>query len=202
MTAPWRHVLRDGRVGVRVIARSDAHQWLTVRARNEAWLRPWEATAPMPNAGPPPTFAQMARRLRADARAGRTLPYVITLDDRLVGQLTVGGITYGSARSATIGYWVDRGVAGRGIVPTAVALAVDFCFTDLLLHRVEIAIRPENVASLRVMEKLGLREEGVRERLLHIDGDWRDHRCFAVTVEEVAPAGLLERWRATRTREP
>jgi ribosomal-protein-alanine N-acetyltransferase len=196
--APWRRPLRDGRVGLRLIERSDAADWLAVRARNDSWLRPWEATSPLPSAGPPPTFNQMVRRLRAEAKAGRSLPYVITLDGRLVGQLTVGGIQYGSARMATIGYWIDRGVAGRGITPTAVAMAVDFCFRDLGLHRVEIAIRPENAASLRVVEKLGLREEGLRQRLLHIDGDWRDHRCFAVTVEEVAPGGLVARWHANR----
>jgi ribosomal-protein-alanine N-acetyltransferase len=115
----------------------------------------------------------------------------------LVGQLTVSGITYGSLCSASIGYWVSRHVAGRGITPTAVALAVDHCFGALGLHRVEINIRPENGPSLRVVQKLGFRDEGVRERYLHIQGVWRDHRTFALTAEEV-PGGLLARWRATR----
>ena len=79
----------------------------------------------------------------------------------------------------------------------AVALAVDHCFTELGLHRMEINIRPENVASLRVVEKLGLRDEGVRERYLHIQGQWCDHRSFAVTSEEV-PDGLLARWQRRR----
>ena len=59
------------------------------------------------------------------------------------------------------------------------------------LHRVEVNIRPENTPSLRVVEKLQLREEGLRPRYLHIDGDWRDHRCFAVHAEEVADTGGL-----------
>ena len=71
---------------------------------------------------------------------------------------------------AHIGYWVDREVAGRGIIPTAVALACDHCWFGLGLHRVEINIRPENVASCRVVEKLGFRVEGLRPRYLHIDG--------------------------------
>lgn len=198
----WPVALSDGRVGLRPIARSDATQWREVRSRNDAWLRRWEATVPGPGEGPPPTFGAMVRRLRADARAGRALPFVITYEGRLVGQLTVSAIVWGSARSAAIGYWIDERVAGRGITPTAVALAVDHCFWGLGLHRVEIAIRPENAASLRVVEKLGLREEGLRRGLLHIDGAWRDHRCFAVTTEEVAPDGLVARWRRTRQREP
>jgi ribosomal-protein-alanine N-acetyltransferase len=61
------------------------------------------------------------------------------------------------------------------------------------LHRVEIAIRPENTASLRVVEKLGFRYEGLKERFIHINGDWRDHYIFALTFEEV-PSGILNRY--------
>jgi ribosomal-protein-alanine N-acetyltransferase len=189
-------------VALRPIAVGDAAQWRSVRLRNEAWLRPWEATAPPAESERPPTFPTMVRRMRAEARAGRGLPFVITYDGRLVGQVTVGGIAYGSSRSGHLGYWVDRDHAGRGIVPTAVALTIDHCFDALRLHRMEISIRPENAASLRVVEKLGLRSEGLRERLLHIDGDWRDHVTFAVTAEEVAPHGLLARWRSTRPAPP
>jgi ribosomal-protein-alanine N-acetyltransferase len=201
MSEVWPVSLVEGRVGLRPLARWDAREWREVRSRNEDWLRPWEATSPGVGAEPAPTFATMVRRLRRDARRGRSLPFVITYDDRLVGQLTVGNVLLGSARSASIGYWIDQAVAGRGITPTAVAMAVDHAFSAGRLHRIEIAIRPENVASLAVVAKLGLREEGVRERLLHIDGQWRDHRTFAVTVEEVVPDGLLGRWRSRRPFE-
>ena len=82
-------------------------------------------------------------------------------------------------------------VAGRGVMPTAVALAVDHCFRTVGLHRIEVCIRPENAPSRRVVEKLGFREEGLRPRYLHIDGAWRDHLVFALTAEEV-PGGLLQ----------
>jgi ribosomal-protein-alanine N-acetyltransferase len=88
----------------------------------------------------------------------------------------------------------SRPVAGRGIVPTAVALATDHCFEVLGLHRVEVNIRPENAPSLRVVAKLGFRDEGLRERYLHIGDEWCDHRSFALTTEDV-PEGLLNRWR-------
>ena len=61
------------------------------------------------------------------------------------------------------------------------------------LHRLEVNVRPENAASLRVLSKLGLREEGRRERFLHIDGAWRDHRSFAVTADEVSQGELAAR---------
>lgn len=112
----------------------------------------------------------------------------------LIGQLTVSTIVWGSAMTATLGYWVDRDRAGRGVAPTAVALATDHCFNALGLHRMEVNIRPENKASLRVVEKLGFRDEGTRINYLHINGSWADHRSFALTSQEVPPGGLLNRW--------
>ena len=103
----------------------------------------------------------MVRRCAAQARHG-PLPFVVTYDDRLVGQVTVGGITWGSLCSAHVGYWVDQRVAGRGVMPTAVALVTDHCFGTVGLHRMEVNIRPENGPSRRVVEKLGFREEGLR----------------------------------------
>lgn len=147
----------------------------------------------------PPTFAAMVRALRTEARAGRTLPWVITYEGQLVGQLTIGGMAYGSLRSAHAGYWIDQQFAGRAIVPMAVALSTDYCFFTLGLHRMEINLRPENTASRRVVEKLGFRYEGIRDRYLHIDGGWRDHLTFAITSEEV-PGGLLNQYLATAHR--
>ena len=135
-------------------------------------------------------YVSMARTMRREARQGLALPWVITYGGRFAGQLTVGSIVWGSARSAQVGYWIDEAFAGRNLTPTAVAMAIDHCFFVVGLHRVEASIRPENQASRRVVEKLGFREEGLRRRYLHIDGAWRDHLCYALTVEDV-PGGLL-----------
>ena len=117
--------------------------------------------------------------------------------------MNVSNIVHGVQRSCTVGYWVDGALAGRGIMPTALALVIDHCFTEVGLHRVEIDIRPENTASLRVVEKLGLRREGYYERYLDIDGAWRDHvglrghgrgagrRTDAVAAGAVARAAVL-----------
>ncbi|HET9656338.1 MAG TPA: GNAT family protein [Kineosporiaceae bacterium] len=190
----WPVELREGGVALRPMRRRDARRWRSVRAANAEWLAPWEATNPDP-AGPAPTYGQMVRAFAREARAGRMLPFAVDLHGELVGQITVSGLTGGSLRSGQIGYWVDRSVAGRGVIPTSVAMATDHCFFTLGMHRMEVNIRPENRASLRVVEKLGFRPEGLRKRYLHIDGAWRDHLTFALTVEDV-PGGLLPRWRA------
>jgi ribosomal-protein-alanine N-acetyltransferase len=115
----------------------------------------------------------------------------------MVGQLNVANILHGSVSSCVIGYWVIPEVAGKGITPTAVALVMDYVFNFVGLHRVEIDIRPDNKASIRVVEKLGLRLEGVKKNYIHINGDWRDHNVYALTAEEV-PDGVLNRWLKTQ----
>ncbi len=189
--------LLDVPVGLRPVRVKDASVWRETRIRNAAWLRPWEPTNPetplyQTNLGP---YIAMARTMRREARQGLTLPWVITYAGRFAGQMTVGSIVWGSARTAQVGYWVDEAIAGRGVAPTTLAMAVDHCFFVVGLHRVEATIRPENQASRRVVEKLGFREEGLRRRSLHIEGTWRDHLCYALTAEDVQ-GGLLPRWRS------
>lgn len=194
VTTGWPVTLTDSDVVLRPLTRRDGRAWRRLRADNAAWLDPWEATSPLAEAEQQPSFAQLRRELARQGRSGRSIPLAIEYRGRLAGQVTVGGILWGSLRSGHVGYWVDRAVAGRGIAPLAVAMVADHCFGTVGLHRLEVNIRPENAASLRVVAKLGLREEGLRRRYLHIDGAWRDHRSFAVTAEEV-PDGLRARLR-------
>ena len=186
--------LRSGRVGLRPLAMSDRRAWQEIRARNVEWLKPWEATVPPGDTTAPKTFRGLVHDLRRQARDLRALPFALTVDDKFAGQLKVSNIVGGSDRFASMGYWIDRAHAGHGYVPTAVAMACDYCLFEMDLHRIEIAIRPENSASLRVVEKLGFTEVGYAPRYLHIDGDWRDHRLFAITVED-CPEGVLRRWK-------
>jgi [ribosomal protein S5]-alanine N-acetyltransferase len=196
----WPAWLSSAEVTVRPLALSDARAWRDARRRNVAWLRPWDATVPPGADARPTTFRSLVRRLNRQARAGTTYPFAIEVDAHFAGQVTVNNIVRGSAQFASIGYWLDREYAGRGVMPRAVALVIDHCFTAGALHRIEIAIRPENTNSLRVVEKLDLREVGYAPRFLHIDGAWRDHRLYAVTVEE-CPEGLLTRLQPHESQE-
>ena len=192
MTTDWPVRLVDRDLTLRPLATTDHDAWRRARQRNAAWLVPWDATVPPGGEARPTSFKQLVRRLSKQARQGATFPFAVELDGQFIGQVTVNNIVRGSAQFASVGYWLDRGFAGRGVMPVAVALVIDHCFTAAGLHRIEIAIRPENSNSLRVVEKLGLAEYGYAPRFLHIDGHWRDHRLYAVTTEE-CPGGLLQR---------
>lgn len=196
--ARWPLQLSRPPVTLRPWRVSDRRAWDDLRRRNASWTGPWDSTRPPDSIESPVTFAGMVRQFNRRARQGTMLPFAVAYlpagESRpvLAGQLTISGITYGSASWAQAGYWIDQRWAGRGIIPLALAMAADHCFFTLRLHRLEVAIRPENERSLRVVEKLGFRHEGRRPRYMHVDGDWRDHEMFALHVEEVGP-GLVAR---------
>lgn len=181
----WPVSLQRGPVGVRPLRRQDADRWQALRARDADWLGPWEASLPPESGTPRMSYRSMVSALRSRARAGQVMPFVITYDSQMVGMLTVNGIVEGSSRSASLGYWIAQSAAGRGTVSVAVAMVCDHLFTTARLHRVEIAIRPENERSLGIVERLGFSEIGLARGYLHIAGQWRDHRIFQLLSDDV-----------------
>jgi ribosomal-protein-alanine N-acetyltransferase len=215
MAAPgWPVILTDPHSGVmlRPYRHSDGRAWSRCRIANESWLSVWEPTpagGSWTDLNSPAAFRAIYRELRRVANAGGAMPWAVCLvtpgsrRERFVGQITLGNIVRRAFCSAYAGYWVDSRVAGQGVIPTALALAVDHAFVSGSLHRIEVNIRPENKASRRVVEKLGFREESYHAKYLHIDGAWRDHIGYALTTEDVAAeGGLLARWHRLRGLAP
>jgi len=198
----WPVRLTQDAVTLRPLRRRDEADWARIRQLSPEWFRPWDSTRPVDAPEPGMTFGQLVSTFTARARQGLMLPWAVEYTPPggkpvFAGQVSVFGISRGSACWAQVGYWIDPRWAGRGIIPTAVALACDYCFGTLRLHRIEIAIRPENTNSLAVVRKLGFRYEGRRERYMHVDGDWRDHDVFVLNAEDV-PGGLLARLQRRR----
>lgn len=176
-----------GMIRLRAVRMRDGAQWSRTRLADRAYLEPWEPTGDGDWTARHAVSAwpALCSGLRAEARNGRMLPYVIELDGRFCGQLTIGNVTHGSLRSAWIGYWVPSSATGGGVATGALALGLDHCFGPVMLHRVEATVRPENAASRAVLAKVGFREEGLLRRYLLVDDEWRDHLLVAITAEEV-----------------
>jgi ribosomal-protein-alanine N-acetyltransferase len=180
------------------MGRRDSRAWVEVRRANERWLRPWEASLvgsddiDWRERHSPVTYRQVLARQRAGARDGTQLPFGIYVGERFAGQVTVGEIVRGALCSGSVGYWIDSRFAGRGVTPLALALIADHAFATAGLHRIEANVRPENVASLAVVEKVGFTNEGLRRRYLAIDGAWRDHLSFSLLADDI-PGGVLTR---------
>jgi len=182
----------------------DRTRYIDIRKKNREWLQPWDATLPKVQSSPQaiesrdldPTsnsaFFSLLIAAKRSNSSGSGLILGMRTRGRLIGLITAANLTYGAARNFQVGYWIDSRYAGKGITPRAVALIIDYLILERHFHRAEIAIRPENKASLRVVEKLQLRPEGLRPRYLHIDGGWRDHLIFAVDSSEIEN-GLVSR---------
>ena len=132
-TAPWpvrlTGVTPSGlEIVLDPLVAADEGAFLAVRRADEAWLSPWDATSPDPDA-PARTFAEIVDTSDLYARLGLSLPFAIRVRGHLAGLLTIGPIILGSLRSGAAGYWVSRSVAGQWIMPTALALAGDHAFT-------------------------------------------------------------------------
>jgi ribosomal-protein-alanine N-acetyltransferase len=169
---------RDGDVGeLRRLARANIEH-----------LRPWEPASPP---GEDPTsltaIASAVTRQRRDWRRGDSFSLLITGREEgepILGRVTLGGVLRRVFQNAYLGYWIDRDRQKMGLMTEAVTSALAFAFIEAKLHRVQVAIMPRNVASLRVVEKIGFRLEGHAERYLKIAGAWEDHEIFAMTSEE------------------
>ncbi len=181
-------VLHGRRLILRTLSENDYEGWVEVRTRCRDWLQQWEPR--------PANASHLAEDRRSfvgrcairerERQLGTAFGFGIFVGGRFAGELTLSSIQRGPLQSAFIGYWIDEALAGHSYVPEAVVTLMQYAFETLRLHRLEINIIPRNAASRRVVEKLGLRQEGVAERYLEIDGAWEDHARFAITAEEWA----------------
>jgi [ribosomal protein S5]-alanine N-acetyltransferase len=184
MTLPQR--LAGERIALRAFAPGDVSELTALRVRNREFLGPWE---PRRSEGFFTEAGQRAEieRDRHEWAADRTYAFAIVERDggAMRGRIALANVVRGAWENATLGYFVDQAVGSRGYATEAVSLALDFAFGPCRLHRVQAAVMPKNARSRRVLEKNGFRHEGFSPRYLRLDGDWRDHDLFAITVEEL-----------------
>jgi [ribosomal protein S5]-alanine N-acetyltransferase len=178
--------LHGRRVLLRTLSDGDYAAWVEVRRRCREWLVKWEPRSAHAShlAEDERSFSNRCAIRERERHIGSGFGFGIFLGSRFVGEITLSSIQRGPLQSAHIGYWIDESVAGQGLMPESVVTVLQYAFETLRLHRIEINIIPRNAASRRVVEKLGIRFEGIAERYLEIDGAWEDHARYAITAEE------------------
>lgn len=102
---------------------------------------------------------------------------------QIVGVANLSQIFYRAFQNAYLGYYVHVDYARQGLMSAGMPLAIDYAFEQLDLHRLEANIQPENLASIALVQRLGFTKEGFSEKYLKINGEWRDHERWALTVE-------------------
>ncbi len=155
--------------------------------RNAEHLAPWSPAALVaPQARTAVRLAADLARMRgAWKKDAQYNFFLFGRDDAstLLGRVTLT-VHRGAFQNAYLGYWCDHARQGEGLMTECLGAALDVAFGPLALHRLQAAIMPRNQGSIRVVEKLGFRREGLAERYLQIAGAWEDHVLFALTAEE------------------
>ncbi|VEH04302.1 GNAT family N-acetyltransferase [Corynebacterium kutscheri] len=176
----------DEKLRLYPIRYTDGKRWSALRIADQEILEPVEPTVPVnwPNAHSGGAWRNYFSGIQQAATAGLAIPFVIELEGQFVGQITLGNIQHGIVSDCWIGYWVTSEHTGKGVATAACALGVDHAFSRIGVHRVTATYLPDNLASKRVLEANGFREEGYLQRNLHINGQWQDHFLVAQTVED------------------
>ena len=177
--------------GERVVLRApqprDYRAWRNLRYESRGFLKPFEPRWTEADLGRGVYFARL-KRGQLEAMQGTDYTFFIFVDEgrkeELVGGITLSNIRRRAAQFGTLGYWMGERWAGKGLMTEAVGALLPYAFEGLNLHRVHAAFLPHNMASRRVLEKNGFREEGFAEKYLQIDGRWADHVLFGLTQEQ------------------
>jgi ribosomal-protein-alanine N-acetyltransferase len=170
---------------LRIPQMADFPEWAALRERSREFLTPWEPIWP----GDDLTRSAFRRRLRRyveDVRTDQAYAFFVyrRADLALVGGLTLANLRRGVAQAGSLGYWMGAPFARQGYMTEAVRTLVPFAFGPLRLHRLEAACIPTNVASRRLLEKVGFTREGLARQYLCINGTWQDHLLYALVSSD------------------
>jgi len=149
------------------------------RALHNGWVQAPET---------PAAYRSFIARYSVEAGMPRHVGFVVVRneDGALAGVVNFSEIVRGAFHNAYVGYYALAPLAGDGYMTEGFALALDFAFRRLKLHRVEANVQPGNRRSLKLVERLGFEREGYSRRYVKIGGRWRDHVRYAMLAEDWA----------------
>lgn len=164
----------------------DFHDWATLRRDSREHLEPWEPAWPQ-DALSREDWSRRVKAWRAGRKAGTSHVFLARMlkTNGLVGGAGLTNIRFGSAQSASLGYWLGEPHQGQGYMTEAVRGVCIWAFHWLGLERVEAGTLPENTASQSVLERVGFKEEGFARAYLEIGGRRRDHVLFGLVTGDL-----------------
>ncbi|MBD1372554.1 GNAT family N-acetyltransferase [Hazenella sp. IB182357] len=172
-------------IEVRRLRSDDDRKYLDYIIRNRTFMKPYEPVRPDEYYT---RDGQKKRLVEAEEQWEKDEKYSfgIFLDDRqlLIGNINLSNIARGAFQNCTIGYSLDQAYNRKGFMTTAVKKVAQLAFRELHLHRIEAAVKLDNIASCRVLEKVGFSFIGISHYHLQINGVWQDHKIYALTVEQ------------------
>jgi ribosomal-protein-serine acetyltransferase len=165
---------------LRPLDEADAHPLYRLIAANRAHLAPWLPWAGGQTLEGTIEYIRMVRRQEA---ANDGFQAAVLFENEIVGMVGFHSVNWPHG-STSIGYWLDEGHQGRGLMTRAVRTLVDHAFGAWDLHRVEIQAAVDNRRSRAIPERLGFREEGVRREAERIGERYNDLAVYAMLAPE------------------
>ncbi len=162
---------------------SDADALLAFEIENRAYFEQWINARPNDYYSAP-AVREAIETATNDIAGDRAYQYLVWLDNTIVGRINLVGVTRPYFNRATLGYRIGRQFAGRGYASQAVKLAMDIAAREINLSRVEAIVRPQNIGSMRVLERNGFVAFGSASRAMHFQGEWHDLVYFECHLAE------------------
>lgn len=181
-SAPFQ-VCIDAHHALREVRCADAVELFQVVDRNRTYLRQW-----MPWLDTTRTVEDVRTFLKTalgQAAENRGFQAAVLVEGRIVGVIGHHGIDWPN-RSTTIGYWLDQGYQGQGLMTLSGRAIVKHAFRELGLNRVEIRCATENARSRAIAHRLAFRLEGTRREAEWLRDRFVDHAIYGQLEEEWA----------------
>lgn len=169
--------LQGKKISLKVLTPEDADEVLSYYVRNKNYLMPFEPSRDE-------SFYSLEYQKRNLMESyknylnGVEIEFGIYEEEQFVGIIKVSNIIYGVFKNAFVGYSIDKEQQGKGYMKEALSLVVDYCFTEIGLHRLEASTLVDNGKSQSVLRACGFKELGLNKNYLFINGKWRDHISF------------------------
>jgi ribosomal-protein-alanine N-acetyltransferase len=167
---------RDGsrRVTLRPLSSGDQREFLDLVAASIDLHYPWMSLPATPQ-------EFQAYLTRYERPAEESLLICVRDTGAIAGVVNINSIIRGRFQCGSLAYAAFAPTAGQGYMSEGLDLVLRYAFEQLRLHRLEAQIQPGNDASLKLVQRLGFRDEGYSPDLLFIDGAWRGHQRWAIT---------------------
>lgn len=142
----------------------------------------------LPRLPSPYTMAEARKWITTTSRLARAdKAYDFGIEDgesgEIVGMIGLRNVNR-QDKNAEVGYWVGKSFQRRGYAKEALHLILRFAFNELRLVRVYAVVHQKNVASVRLLDRIGFVREGVWRKASLINRRWYDVYAYGILKEE------------------
>lgn len=177
-TEMYRRPLATKRIIIEPISSKRHHEFFRAVEEARSALLPWLPWVPLNDS--PEASLRYTEACQRDWDKGAAVRFFLRLRDlpQIIGVVSLENCIH-THQSCELGYWLHPAHQGKGLMTEAAGVVVDFAFETMKIHRVRAAAAIENIASQRVIERLGFTKEGMARDAEYVGGRWVTHWTYS-----------------------